>query len=235
MKRIQVLLVVAILVTGLRVAYIFYARHEEQAQSIRPAAPPPLKADDYVIPRKLYPYDLKSAKQLTRQPVWVKVGYSITYFPYDKAAHHVNFAHAAGLLLPIERLNIDDVITAAAPTDPGEKQAMAVFSSEGKRYAFSIGVLKQNEYHFSSDEMLFIQDPHELYKHWPPAVWSAIDNHQLKPGMNELQANFAVGMGIPEPGGDDENKTVHYPNGAKPLSVTYRQGKIAEIKPGVAS
>jgi hypothetical protein len=235
MKRVQVLLLLAILVTGLRVAYIFYARHEEQAQSIRKAVPPPLKADYYVTPRKLYPYDLKSAKQLTQQAVWVKVGYSITYFPYDKATRHVNFAHAAGLLLPIERLHIEDVITAVVPTDPGEKQTMAVFSNGGKTYVFAIGVLKDNEYHFSSDEMLFIQDPHELYKHWPPDVWSAIDNHQLKPGMNELQANFAVGMGIPEPGGDDDNKTVNYPNGAKPLSVTYREGKITEIKPGVAS
>jgi hypothetical protein len=235
MKKIQILLLAAILVTGLRVAYIFYARHEERSQFSKKAAPPPLKDDDYVTPRKLYPYDLKSAKQLTQQAVWVKVGYSITYFPYDKASHHVNFAHAAGLLLPIERLNIEDVITQVAPTDPGEKQAMAVFSSEGKRYVFSIGVLKDNQYHFSSDEMLFIQDPHELYEHWPPEVWSAIDNHQLKPGMNQLQANFAVGMGIPQPGGDDDNKTVNYPNGANPLSVTYRRGKITEIKPGVAS
>jgi hypothetical protein len=235
MKTIQILLILAILVTGLRVAYIFYARHEEQVHSVRKAAAPPLRVDDYVIPRKLYPYDLKSAKQLTQQAVWVKVGYSITYFPYDKATHHVNFAHPAGLLLPIERLNIEDVITEVAPTDPGEKQAMAVFSDKGKPYVFSIGVLKDNEYHFSSDQMLFIQDPHELYKHWPAEVWSAIDNHQLKPGMNELQADFAVGMGIPEPGGDDDNKTVNYPNGAKPLSVTYHQGKITEIKPGIAS
>jgi hypothetical protein len=234
MKRFQVLLLVAILVTGLRVAYIFYARHEEQVQEIKKATPPPLKADYYVTPRKLYPYDLKSAKQLTQQPVWVKVGYSITYFPYDKASASVNFAHEGGLLLPIERLDIKDVITAAAPKDSGERQAMAVFAKDNKTYAFSIGVLKDGEYHFSSDEMLFIQDPHELYKHWPADVWSAIDNHELKPGMNELQADFAVGLGIPEPGGDDDNKTVNYANGGKPLNVTYRGGKIAEIKAGAS-
>jgi hypothetical protein len=221
-------------VTGLRVAYIFYERHEEQAQEIKKATPPPLKADYYVTPRKLYPYDLKSAKQLTQQPVWVKVGYSITYFPYDKASARVNFAHEGGLLLPIEQLDIKDVITAAAPKDPGERQAMAVFAKNGKTYAFSIGVVKDGEYHFSSDEMLFIQDPHELYKHWPADVWSAIDNHELKPGMNELQADFSVGLGIPEPGGDDDNKTVNYANGGKPLNVTYRSGKITEIKTGAA-
>ncbi len=234
MKRFQVLLLIAILVTGLRVAYIFYARHEEQVQEVKKAAPPPLKADYYVTPRKLYPYDLKSAKQLTQQPVWVKVGYSITYFPYDKATGRVNFAHESGMLLPIERLDIKDVITAAAPKDPGERQAMAVFSKDGKMYAFSIGILKDGEYHFSSDEMLFIQDPHELYKHWPADVWSAIDNHELKPGMNELQADFAVGLGIPEPGGDDDNKTVNYADGGKPLHVTYREGKITEIKAGAS-
>jgi hypothetical protein len=234
MKRFQVLLLVAILVTGLRVAYIFYERHEEQAQEIKKATPPPLRADYYVTPRKLYPYDLKSAKQLTQQPVWVKVGYSITYFPYDKASARVNFAREGGLLLPIERLDIKDVITAAAPKDPGERRAMAVFAKNGKAYAFSIGVVKDGEYHFSSDEMLFIQDPHELYKHWPGDVWSAIDNHELKPGMNELQADFAVGLGIPEPGGDDDNKTVNYANGGKALNVTYRGGKIAEIKAGAS-
>jgi hypothetical protein len=234
MKRVHVLLLIAILVTGLRVAYIFYERHEEQAQEIKKATPPPLKADYYVTPRKLYPYDLKSAKQLTQQPVWVKVGYSITYFPYDKASARVNFAHEGGLLLPIEQLDIKDVITAAAPKDPGERQAMAVFAKDGKTYAFSIGIVKNGEYHFSSDDMLFIQDPHELYKHWPADVWSAIDNHELKPGMNELQADFSVGLGIPEPGGDDDNKTVNYANGGKPLNVTYRSGKITEIKTGAA-
>src|SRR5581483_4713565 len=234
MKRIQILLLLAILVTVLRVAYIFYERHEEQVQEIKKEAPP-LKADYYVTPRKLYPYDLKSAKQLTQQPVWVKVGYSITYFPYDKAAGRVNFAHEAGMLLPIERLDIKDVITAAAPKDPGERQAMAVFSKDGKSYAFSIGVMKDGEYHFSSDEMLFIQDPRELYKHWPADIWNAIDHHELKPGMNELQADFSVGLGIPEPGGDDDNKTVNYGNGGKPLNVTYRVGKITEIKTGASS
>jgi hypothetical protein len=109
---------------------------------------------------------------------------------------------------------------------------MAVFAKNGKMYAFSIGAVRDGEYHFSSDEMLFIQDPHELYKHWPADVWSAIDKHELKPGMNELQADFAVGLGIPEPGGDDDNKTVNYANAGKPLNVTYRSGKITEIKAG---
>jgi len=52
----------------------------------------------------------------------------------------------------------------------------------------------------------------------------------VKPGMNELQADFAVGMGRPDAGGSSEEKTVHYPNGGKSLVITYHDGKAAEIK-----
>jgi hypothetical protein len=38
-------------------------------------------------------------------------------------------------------------------------------------------------------------------------------------------------MGVPDAGGGSE-KTVHYPNGGKPLVVVYDDGKAAEIKPG---
>lgn len=92
--------------------------------------------------------------------------------------------------------------------------------------------MKGSDYQIYSDEMLYIQDPHELYKHWPGDVWEAISQHQVKPGMNELQAYFAIGMGVPERQSDPNVKTVNYPNGGKPVSVTYRNGKAAEIKGG---
>ena len=50
--------------------------------------------------------------------------------------------------------------------------------------------------------------------------------------MNELQVSFAIGLGIPEGSGDSGDKTVDYANGGKPLSITYRNGKVAEIQPG---
>jgi hypothetical protein len=61
-----------------------------------------------------------------------------------------------------------------------------------------------------------------------------VEHHEVKPGMNELQADFAIGMGVPDAGGSSE-KTVRYPNGGKPLVVTYREGKAIEIKPGQAN
>ena len=41
-----------------------------------------------------------------------------------------------------------------------------MFVKDGKSYAFSIGVVKGEEFQIYSDDMLFIEDPHELYKHW---------------------------------------------------------------------
>ena len=66
-KKIQLALLVAIGIAALRAGYIFYQRHEDQvaaerqkqAQNVGYSNP-----DYYVNPKKLYPYDLKSAKQL---------------------------------------------------------------------------------------------------------------------------------------------------------------------------
>ncbi len=233
-QRLQLVMVVAILVSGTRLAYILYERHESKIEQAR-KQPPPLNPDYYVTPKKLYPYDLKSARQLTQQLVWVKVGYAYTIYPYDQARHHVDFSHEAGKPLPMEKLQIKDVISAVSPDSPGEPQIMAVFEKDGETFAFSIGSIKGTEYKFYSDDMLFIQDPHELYKHWPADVWDAIDKHQVKPGMSELQADFAIGLGIPERSGEPGNRNVNYPNGGYPVSVTYRDDKAAEIIPGPAN
>jgi hypothetical protein len=230
-QRIQLVLAFAILVAGVRVAYVFYVRHSERTKETSKQAPP-LNADYYVVPKKLYPFDLKSAKQLTQQPVWVKEGYRYTYFPYDPASHHADFSHEAGQLLPIERLEIKDVLTDVSPGSTDQRQVIAIFDKDGKSYAFPIGSEKAGNFQIYSDEMLFIQDPHELYKHWPADTWDSIEKHEVKPDMNEFQVAFSVGMGIPESSSDPAVKTVNYPNGGHPISVTYRNGRAAEIKQG---
>lgn len=230
-QRIQIALLAAIGLASVRVGYILYERHAEKTEQAGKQAPP-LNADYYVTPKKLYPYDLKSARQLTQQPVWVKEGYRYTYYPYDPVSHHANLSHEAGQLLPIETLQIQDVVTELTPGSPDQRQLLAVFEKEGKSYALPIGSVRAGNYQIYSDEMLYIQDPRELYNHWPADIWDAIEKHEVRPGMNEIQADFAVGMGIPQRSDDSRVKTVNYPNGGKPLSVTYRDGRAAEIKPG---
>lgn len=230
-QKIQLALALAIAIAALRTGYVLYARYEENAPKEQPkAAAPPLNPDYYVTPKKLYPYDLKSARELTKQPVWVKEGYRFFYYPYNPATHHTAFAHEAGLLQPIQRLEIKDVVVDTAPGSGGQKQVMAIFEDQGKSYAFQIGTLKDGEYKIYSDAILFVQDPRELYKHWPADVWESVGKHEVKLGMNEFQADFAIGMGRPDSQQDPSWKTVHYPNGGNPLTITYHDGKAVEIK-----
>jgi hypothetical protein len=234
-KRIQIALALAVVVAGVRAGYILYERHEDYvaAQKQEQAKKAGYSnADYYVVPKKLYPFDLKSAKQLMQQPVWVKEGYRYTYYPYDAARKRTDFTHEAGLLLPIERLEIKDVEVEMGPGPGSRRQMMAVFEREGKSYAVPIGFENEGQYKIYSDEMFFVEDPHELYKYWPADVWQAVAQHEVKPGMNELQADFAVGMGALDSGSSSTERTLRYSNGGKPLVVIYRDGKAAEVRPG---
>ncbi len=234
-KRIQIALALAIGVAALRAGYILYERHEDYLEAQKQQKAKDIgyaNADYYVTPKKLHPYDLKSAKQLAQQPVWTAEGYRYTYYRYDATSKRVDFKHDAGLLLPLERLQITDVVTDMPPGAGSQRQVMAVFQKDGKNYAVPIGLESDGQYKIYSDEMFYLQDPHELYKHWPPEVWQAVEHHEVKPGMNELQADFAVGMGVPDAGASSAHKTVRYPNGGKPLVVEYSGGKATEIKPG---
>jgi len=231
-QKIQIALGLALAIAAIRAGYILYERHESNKNGGQEqvAAAPALNPDYYVTPKKLYPYDLKSARELTKQPVWVKEGYRYFYYPYNPATHRVAFEHEAGMLLPIQRLEVKDVITDTAANSSGQKQVMAIFEQDGKSYAFQIGFFKEGEYKIYSDQMLYVQDPRELYKHWPPDVWQSVEQHQVKQGMNELQADFAIGMGRPDRQDDPSWKTVHYPNGGNAITITYHEGKAVDIK-----
>jgi hypothetical protein len=232
-RKIQLGLAVLIAVTAIRAGYIVYERYSERSEELAQVEKkaPALDPDNYVVPKKLYPSDLKSAKQLTKQPVWVREGYHHTYYPYDLAHGRTDFSHEAGLLLPLQKLQIKDVVSDTAPHSAHIHQVMAVFEQGGKPFALSIGSADGDSYSIYSDYFFFIEDPHELYKHWPPDVWEAIDQHQVRPGMNELQVDFAVGTGVLDRSGDSTAQIAHYPNGGKPLTISFRNGKVAEIRP----
>jgi len=231
-KKLQIFLVAAIVLAGGRAAYVVYERHEALKDEAKPRQETALKADYYITPKKLHAYDLKSARQLTEQPVWVKVGYQLTYYPYDVAQHKTRFAHEAGTLLPLQKLAIQDVVTDVSPQAPGIKQVLARFALEGKAYAVPIGAEKGGDFKIYSDDIFFIEDPRDLYKHWPADVWKKIDAHEVQAGMSELQASFAIGMGVPEGSGDYGSRTLHYANGGKPLVIAFENDKAVEIKPG---
>src|SRR6202140_1644698 len=199
-QKLQLALLLAMVVAGVRAGYILYQRHENRvaAEKQKQAANVGYSNPDYYVnPKKLYPYDLKSAKQLTLQPVWVKEGYRYTYYPYAAANKQVDFAHEAGLLLPIEKLEIKDVITASRPAAGPALQVMALFQKEGKVYAVPIGFEADQQYKIYSDEMFFVEDPRDLYKHWQADVWQAVEQHQGKPGWKEWRPVLGTALGAP--------------------------------------
>ena len=55
-------MVAAIALAAARAGYILYQRHVTKIEDAKKQGPP-LNPDYYVIPKKLYPYDLKSAQQ----------------------------------------------------------------------------------------------------------------------------------------------------------------------------
>jgi len=231
-KKLQVFLAIAIVLAGGRAAYIVYERHEAMKEDAKPKQEMTLKADYYVTPKTVHAYDLKSARQFTEQPVWVKYGYQLTYYPYDSKRHKTDFGHEAGVLLPLQKLAIQDVVTDVAPQAPGNKQVLACFSLDGKNYAVPIGAEKGSDFKLRANDIFFIEDPHDLYRHWPADVWQKIDAHEVQSGMSELQATFAIGSGIPEGSGDYGSRTLHYANGGKPLVITFQNDKAVEIKAG---
>ncbi|HWX53453.1 MAG TPA: hypothetical protein VN176_02555 [Verrucomicrobiae bacterium] len=246
-KRIQIGVAVALAVVALRVGWIFYER-SQPAQNTRQQQPAySTNWDDYVRPHKVYAYDLKSAKQeLAGKTVWVRAGNAVYYFRYAGG-----LGQKMGVLPPLEKLEISDVVlhkSSAAPR-PGqivvvEQDVMAVFRKAGVagnvsgnndsgKYAVTIGTSIGGNYQFSVNELFFVDDPHELYKHWPADTWSAIDRHEARPGMSELQAGFALGVSAAG-AGNYGNRTMEYTNAGKPVTVTFSADKAVTVVPGAA-
>jgi len=227
-RLIQILLAIAMVAAAVRLALIYGERHhaeeeKEKAQPQQSAAPP---SSYYVVPRKLHAYDLKSAQELTKQPVWMKEGYRFTFYPHNG---RTDFKHPAGVLGPLEKLQISKVARERGPSAEYPPQVMAVFRKEGKSYAVPIGQMVGEDYRIFADDMFLLQDPHRLYD-WPAEEWQAIDAHRVKPGMDEIQASFALGMGIPQPSDDPDSKTVVYPNGGDQVVITFRHGRAVDVK-----
>ena len=224
-KVIQAILAVALVAA----ASWFYLNMRDRRITLveAPRKEVALDPDFYVVPKKLHPQDARDARELMLQQVWVREGYRYDYYRYGPP---VDFRQKAGMLGPIERLQIKNIVIEAAPR--GGRQIMAVFQKDGQAYAFSIGVDDNGTQHIYSDDMLFVQDPHELYKHWPADVWKAIESHEVKPGMNELQASFALGVGVAEGTGTSNPKIVNYPNDGHPVKVRFQSGKATDVRAG---
>lgn len=239
-KRLQILLLIGIILAGARVGYMLYERRQV-------SEPPPrmrettysTNLDDYVSQPKVFPYDLKSAgKEMAGKTVWVRKGYALAYYRYSASGHQAELGHKSGVLPPLEKLQIKDVILQRAPASvpPGQiaivqRWVLAVVERphDPGLWAAPVGVNVGDDFKFTANDAFFFADPHELYKHWSADVWTDVDHHQARQGMNELQVELALGVSGIIGSGDYGNRTLQYSNGGHPVTVTFVNNKAVSV------
>jgi len=229
-RYIQIALAIGLVLALVRVGLIYRERHEDVQTKKQPdVITHEMQEDDYVVLPKSYAFDVPSArKELNGKTVWVRAGNQMQMYPYDPAAKRVNFAKELGVLPPLEKLTVKDFALQKPPK--GDHQVLAIVEREGKPLvAVAVGAANARGDAYYINESFFMKDPHELYKHWPSATWSAIDRHEVQPGMSELQAVFALGGGIPQGSGSPGNRTIEFNNAGHPVSVTFVDNKATKI------
>jgi hypothetical protein len=233
-SRLQIFIVIMFVGAAARVAYIFHERNSAATVRKVDDGSRALTSDEYVVAKKFYAHDLASAKALVGKPVWVKQGYG--NLVYSARNDNPDLSRGTPSLLPLERLDVEDVLLRPAPASlkapAGESELFAICARPaGGTLAVPIGSSRNGDFHFHVNDVFYIQDPHQLYAHWSADTWKSIDAHQAKPGMNELQVNFALGVPQSASGGDYGDRTLMYANGGSPVSVSFSNNKATEITP----
>lgn len=195
-----------------------------------------LSKDDLVVMKEYFPQHFDDLQRFEGTTVWMKNGYSMAYYPYESG--RVEFAKKVGLVPPLERLEIKKIVKAAAPAaahdgiEPAGTQAFAVFTlGDGREmYATPVGVILHGEEGYYTDMLFFYDDPHTIYDYWPKDVWTAIEAHQVEPGMSELETRLAIGQKMHVDGEREGDRTVTYDVNGKKWDVTYVKNRATEIK-----
>jgi hypothetical protein len=226
--------VVLVLAVGVRVGLIYRERNAPAVQA--PPAREKLPDDDLVFLKQKRPSSLADVKELKGSTVWISAGGQLDYYPY--VGHAVQYGKSAGTLLGAEALVVKDMVEQVAPKAAtfripgGDKQVSMAFTraNDPKEYAVPVGYRQDGQYTFYTDEIFFYDDPHELYKHWGPAIWKAVDAHQVILGMNERQVELALGQVSNSTSKTYGNRMVVFANLGKPMAVTFVNNKVTAFR-----
>lgn len=157
---------------------------------------------------------------------------------YDASARTAELGHKAGVLPPLDKLEIKDVILQRAPVTvaPGQiaiiqKQVLVVVKRQrdGGLYAVPVGMNTGEDFKFNANDVLYFADPHELYKHWPAEMWTAIDKHEARQSMSELQAEMALGSKATYFAGDFGNRNIEYSGSGKTIKIKFEKNHATQI------
>jgi hypothetical protein len=234
-KFVLVTTLITLTIGGIYLLVVFKSRQNPGVQT-QTAPEQNLTDDDVAVVRQMFMTSFDDAVKLQGASVWMKNGYTIPYYPYEGG--RIMFAKRIGLIPSAQKLDIKKVIKAAAPAneddgiDHGSRQVFAVFTMPGSTdmEATPIGVIQGSQEQYFCDLLFYYDDPHTIYSNWPKDVWAAIDAHQVKPGMSELETRMAIGQKLENNGGEVGNRTLTYDQGGKKLTVTYVKNHVTTIK-----
>lgn len=233
-KKILIPFVVTFAIGGVYLYIVF--KHRSAPGVAQKQAGQQLTADQLAVVRQEFPMHFADVQDLDGKSVWMKNGYSMPYYPYR--AGHVEWTKPVGLIPADQRLDIKKAIKAAAPVslhnniEHGDHQVLVVFSLPGSKdeYATPVGFEQGEDEHYYDDLLFYYDDPHTIYSNWPKNVWAAVDAHQVKPGMSELQTRTAIGMKAQPDGQTEGDRTVDYDVNGKHIIVTYEHDKATSIQ-----
>lgn len=233
--------VVLVLAVGVRVGLIYRERHAPD-NSVKAPAREVIPEDDLVFLKKKRPDSMKDIKELVGTTLWVSAGGQLEYYP--GTGHAAQYNKSAGTLVGAEPIFVKDAIEQVAPKSAtfripgGDKQVLLVFTlpdatgaDATKQYAVPVGYREGGQYTFYTDEIFFYDDPHQLYKHWGPDIWKAVDAHQVILGMNERQVELSLGQVSKSTSNDYGNRMVVFANLGHPMAVTFVKNKVTAFRP----
>jgi hypothetical protein len=220
---------------------LLYLHHERNAPvAVKAPEREVIAADELVFLKKKRPDTLKDIKELDGSKLWVSAGGQMEFYPY--VGHAVQYGKSAGTLLGAEPIVVKDAVEQVAPKTAtfrvpgGDKQVLLVFTRPGssdaaKEYAVPVGYRQGGQYTFFTDEIFFYDDPHDLYKHWGPEIWKAVEAHEVILGMNERQVELSLGQVSKSTSNDYGNRMVVFANLGKPMAVTFVKNKVTAFRP----
>ena len=230
---------ILIAAVGVRIGMIYHQRNAP-IKPVPAAAEEKISDDDLVFLKKKRPDTMAEIKTLIGTKVWMSAGGQMDYYPF--AGRRIAYGKSAGTLLGAEPLIVKDAVEQVAPKSAtfripgGDRQVSLVFTlpqsaDATKEYAVPVGYRETGRYTFYTDEIFFYDDPHELYKHWGPEIWKAVDSHQVILGMNERQVQLSLGQVSKSVSQDYGNRLVVYANLGKPMAVTFVNNKVTAFRP----
>jgi hypothetical protein len=237
-KTWQKILIPTLISLAIGGGYLFYVFKQRQNPGVIPQsdASQTLSKDDLAVVRAFFPAHYEDLQRLEGTRVWMKNGYTMPYYPYEKG--EVEFSKPVGLIPPVQPMDVKKIIKAAVPAkvddslEHGSRQVFAVFALPGQEGTFAtpIGAMQGEQEAYFADLLFYYDDPHTIYDHWPKDVWEAVDAHQVKPGMSELETRMAIGQKMHPDGDKEGDRTVTFDQDGKKWTVTYEKNRAAVIK-----